>query len=202
MLVLIDESGDPGFKLNKGSSSHFVAAMVIFNDFKEAEACSSSIDTLRQELGFKTEFKFNNSRSDTKDKFFAVVNQYKFEIFALVVDKKHIFSENLKRNDDKFYNYFVRQLLGSGAELKNARVKIDGSGDREFKNHLQKYLKNQLTDGMVDSVKFADSQKDNLVQLADMIAGAIARSYKKDRNDAQKWRKAISPKIRNCWEFK
>ena len=31
MLVLIDESGDPGFKLTKGSTQHFVAAMVIFH---------------------------------------------------------------------------------------------------------------------------------------------------------------------------
>ncbi len=202
MLVLIDESGDPGFKLQQGSSSHFVAAMVIFHDFEEAEKCSFSISGLRAELGFKTEFKFNSSKSDTKDKFFIAVKPYKFEIFALVVDKKRIFSENLKRNDDKFYNYFVKQLLSSGAELKNARVKIDGSGDREFKNHLQKYLKSQLTNEMVESVKFADSQKDNLVQLADMVAGAIARSYKTERSDAHRWRTAITSKIRNCWDFK
>lgn len=202
MLVLIDESGDPGFKLTKGSSSHFVAAMVIFRDFEEAEKCSMSISGLRTDLGFKTEFKFNSSRTDTKDKFFVAVKPYRFEIFALVVDKKKIFSENLKRNDDKFYNYFVKQLLASGAELKNARVKIDGSGDREFKNQLQKYLKSQLADGMVESVKFADSQKDNLVQLADMVAGAIARSYKKERDDADRWRIAIASKIKNCWDFK
>jgi hypothetical protein len=30
MLVFIDESGDPGFKLDGGSSPVFVAAMVIF----------------------------------------------------------------------------------------------------------------------------------------------------------------------------
>lgn len=37
MLVLIDESGDPGFKLVRGSSSHFVVAMVVFDDFTDAE---------------------------------------------------------------------------------------------------------------------------------------------------------------------
>jgi len=43
MLVFIDESGCTGFKLNKGSSSHFVIAMVIFNDHKQAELTSQAI---------------------------------------------------------------------------------------------------------------------------------------------------------------
>ena len=32
MLVFIDESGDPGFKIEKGSSPVFVTAMVIFDE--------------------------------------------------------------------------------------------------------------------------------------------------------------------------
>jgi hypothetical protein len=38
MLVFIDESGDPGFKLDSGSSPVFVAAMVIFADRNAARA--------------------------------------------------------------------------------------------------------------------------------------------------------------------
>ncbi len=37
MLVFIDDSGDPGFKLDKGSSKFFVISLVIFNDNLEAE---------------------------------------------------------------------------------------------------------------------------------------------------------------------
>lgn len=36
MLVFIDDSGDPGFKIEKGSSSVFVIALVIFDDDLEA----------------------------------------------------------------------------------------------------------------------------------------------------------------------
>lgn len=32
MLVFIDDSGDPGFKLDKGSSRFFVICSVIFDD--------------------------------------------------------------------------------------------------------------------------------------------------------------------------
>lgn len=37
MLVFIDDSGDPGFKLQKGSSLIFVIGCVIFDDELEAE---------------------------------------------------------------------------------------------------------------------------------------------------------------------
>jgi spore maturation protein SpmB len=59
LLVLIDESGDAGFKLARGSSPYFVVAMVIFDDFKEAEGASAIIETARATLRIKTEFKFN-----------------------------------------------------------------------------------------------------------------------------------------------
>ncbi len=32
MLVFIDDSGDPGFKFEKGSSKYFVIALVIFKE--------------------------------------------------------------------------------------------------------------------------------------------------------------------------
>lgn len=204
MLVLIDESGDPGFKLDKGSTRHFVAAMVVFRDFKQAEACSQAIKDLRLQLPHSGEFKFNKSDARVKDSFFETMQSHTFEVWALVIDKTVIRSENLRRNDEKFYNYFVKLLLDCGAKLNEARVKIDGSGDREFKNQLQRYLKRSLPTGAVSSVKFADSQKDDLIQLADMVVGAIARSYRtsEERSKAGRWRDMLNKKIRNCWEFK
>lgn len=204
MLVLIDESGDPGFKLDKGSTRHFVAAMVVFRDFKQAEACSQAIKELRLRLPHSGEFKFNKSDVRVKDSFFEAMQSHSFEVWALVIDKTLIRSENLRRNDEKFYNYFVKLLLDCGAELKDARVKIDGSGDREFKDQLQRYLKRSLPKGTVSSVKFADSQKDDLIQLADMVVGAIARSYRssEERSKARRWRDMLNKKIRNCWDFK
>jgi hypothetical protein len=204
MLVLIDESGDPGFKLDRGSTRHFVMSLVVFRDYGQAEACSQSIRNLRALLPHSGEFKFNKSSERVKDEFFDAVHGHVFEVWALVVDKTLIHSENLKRNDDKFYNYFVRMLLESGIKLEGARVKIDGSGDHEFKHQLQRYLKRSLPDGAVSSVKFADSQKDDLIQLADMVVGAIARSYRAEgeRSKARKWRSMLTKKIKNCWEFK
>lgn len=206
MLVLIDESGDPGFKLVRGSSSHFVIAMVVFDDFAEAERTSAAIGTLRQQLALKAEFKFSKCHDDIKDAFFDCVRGCRFSVRALVVDKSAIYSENLRERKELFYNFFVKLLLANDhGVLTDARIKIDGSGDRRFKNELNTYLRHQLQPGQVRSIRFAESHRDNLIQLADMASGAIFRSYRADdRKHADRWRQVLARagRLGDVWEFR
>lgn len=204
MLVLIDESGDPGFKLTKGSTPHFVLAMVIFRSNSDAESTSSKIRGAQKSLGIKPEFKFNKCACVVRDAFFEVVKDCDFGVRALVVDKSLVYSGTLRDETDRFYNYFVRLLMHhDSGSLTGARVKIDGSGSRQFKQELNAYLRKQLGAGKVKSIKFADSHKDHLVQLADMCAGAIARSYRPhDRGDHNRWRKMLKPRIEDIWNFR
>lgn len=133
MLVLIDESGCPGFKLNKGSTPYFVLAMVIFNDYSVAEQTSFAIEKLRESLGVKPEFKFNKSSNKVRDAFFQTISPYDFSVRALVVQKELIHNPYLRSNKNECYNFFVRNLMSyDGNCLSNASVKIDGSGNKEF----------------------------------------------------------------------
>ncbi|MCP5278964.1 MAG: DUF3800 domain-containing protein [Thiobacillus sp.] len=204
MLVLIDESGDAGFKIARGSTPYFVVAMVVFRDFKEAERASAVIAEARERFRVKPEFKFNKCHSNVRDGFFQAVSPMDFRVRALVVEKARIYSDSLRENKKRFYNYFVQMLLKHDNDLlQGARVKIDGSGDREFKRELERYLRQQCQAGKIASVKFAESHRDNLIQLADMAAGAIARSYRQDdRKDADRWRKMLAAKIDDIWDFK
>ena len=63
MLVFIDDSGDPGFKFERGSSRYFIVLILIFNDELEAEKTAVAIKELRRNLGFPddAEFKFSKS---------------------------------------------------------------------------------------------------------------------------------------------
>lgn len=206
MLVLIDESGDTGFKLTRGSSSHFVMAMVIFDDEAVAEEASAAIRALREELRVRSEFKFAKSHAHVKDAFFDCVCHYRFRVRALVVDKSVVYSGNLRTRKELFYNYFVKLLLEhDNGRLADARIKIDGSGDRHFKNELNVYLRHQLHRGQVRSIKFAESHRDDLIQLADMVAGAILRSYRSDdRAHAARWRQVLAQhgKLGDIWDFR
>ena len=60
MLVFIDESGDAGFKLTKGSAKTFVAALVAFRDPTSATAASAVIDELSSRLKLKGESNFTS----------------------------------------------------------------------------------------------------------------------------------------------
>lgn len=207
MLVLIDESGCPGFKLNKGSTPYFAVAMVIFNDFTIAEYASSSIKQLRENLKVKPEFKFNKSNNNTRDAFFKNIQQFNFVVKALVVNKQVIYSPILRQQKENFYNYFIRNLLEHDNNLlENATVKIDGSGNKELQRAMLSYLRAYLGKGKVNKFKIVDSKKDNLIQLADMTVGAIARSYNVNRDDNSRWLNMLKDygriRERDIWLFR
>jgi hypothetical protein len=126
-----------------------------------------------------------------------------FRVRSIVVQKALIYSTHLRTEKDAFYSFFVRSMLTfDHGLLQDARVKIDGSGDRAFKRELATYLRRQLKPGVLRDVRFSNSANDRLVQLADMCAGAIARSYKTDREHAGRWRRMLQPKIDDVWEFR
>lgn len=205
MLVFIDESGDPGFRIVRGSSSHFVIAMVIFDDTLEAERASTAIAAARDSLRVKPEFKFTKSHRKVRDGFFGAVAGFRFRVRALIVDKAAVYSDSLREDSDRFYNYFVRQLLSHDhGALTGANIKIDGSGDAAFKKELNAYLRRQLREGQVSKFRFADSRRDNLLQLADMCAGAILRARRGDAKQDGGWLRVLqrAGRIENLWDFR
>lgn len=52
MLVFIDESGDPGLKIEKGSSRYFTVSLVVFEEHDEALACDQRINLLKREADY------------------------------------------------------------------------------------------------------------------------------------------------------
>lgn len=203
MLVFIDESGDPGFKVSKGSSPVFTAVLVAFRDRSQAGPADAAILALAKRLRIQPEFKFNKSRPEVKDAFFNAVAPFDFCVRAIVVIKDRIYSPHLRANKEAFYGFFVKSMLRFDNDLlQAAKVVIDGSGDREFKRELASYFRKQLGAGKMEKLSFQNSEADRLVQLADMCAGAIARSYNKDRQDASRWRNILAPKIEDVWEFR
>jgi len=89
-----------------------------------------------------------------------------------------------------------------GDALQNAKIVIDGSGDREFRRNLAAALRRRMKDGVVKDVRFKDSDADPLIQLADMCVGAIARSYRNDRATPCRWREKLRPRIEDVWNFR
>jgi len=206
MLVFIDDSGDPGFKLGKGSTDYFIIAMIIFRDELEAEKTALTIKELKRQLGFddSVEFRFFKSSKDNKIKFLEAINAHDFTVRCLVVDKSVIYSPELQNNKDKFYSYFIKEVLKHSTNVLEAKVKIDGSGDRIFRRNFLSYLRRELTNDqrrVMRHCKLVDSRNNVLIQMADMIAGSINRSYG-NKGDAKLYKSIIHKHIESEWKFR
>jgi hypothetical protein len=202
VLVFIDESGDPGFKTQRGSTPAFSAALVAFQDVEQARLTQNAIAATAKRLRIFPEFKFSKCRPEVRDAFFTAIMPFDFRVRAIVVRKEKIYSNHLRGDKESFYAFFVKSMLKfDDGLLQEARIIMDGSGDREFKREMAAYFRQHLGSGRVKEIRFSDSRSDPLVQLADMCVGAIARSYR-DRTDAWRWRSMLCPKIENVWPFK
>lgn len=208
MLVFIDDSGDPGFKLGKGSSRFFLISAVIFDDNLEAEKAALAIKELRRELFGRddVEFKFHKSKKETRIKFLEGVRKCRFRVRCLVVEKNRIYSPELRINRNSFYGYIIKTMLKySNNTVLDAKIRIDGSGDRVFRKSFLGYLRRELNGRdrkIIMNCKLIDSKNDVLIQLADMIAGSVHRSYQTDKADANIYKKIIRKNIEDEWNFK
>lgn len=195
MLAFVDESGDSGMKQKTGTSLRFVIAAVVFLANDDAQACDDYIDVLRQECygNEAREFKFNKCCKDHRVKFLNAVANFEFLYFAFVLNKQLLYGPGFQYKEP-FYKYTSKLLFENAKSyLSHATVIIDGSGKREFRQQLATYLKSRVnTDAdVIKKVKIASSHSNNLLQLADMVCGAVARSYRGDKEDRFLYRTLI-----------
>lgn len=207
MLVFIDDSGDPGFKINKGSSKVFIISCVIFDDELEAEKIAVAIKELRRKLkkSDNFEFKFNKSDREIRLRFLEQISKSNFKVRAIVFDKSKLKSEELKTSKQSFYNYAIKLVLKHNfGSIKEAKLRLDGHGDRIYKREVIRYLRRELNNKdsrVFKKLQFVDSKSNVLIQLADMIAGSIHRKYETDKTDSELYFKVIKKKIENLWNF-
>lgn len=194
MLVFMDESGDAGLRIAQGSSTHFVVVLVVFDDEHDAKAVDRRITLLRRELRLSSrfEFKFNKCQPPMRRAFLAAVAQYGFFYYGIVIAKSELYGEGFKVKES-FYKYATQLVfLNAREHLEDARVYIDASGSKDFRRQINGYLKRRinLDRRHIDRVGFLDSAKSNLIQLADMVAGAVNRSFS-PKEDAQNYIRII-----------
>ncbi len=196
MIVFIDESGDSGLKLEHGSSKYFTIALVAFEDDEEAIACDQRICLLKRELGWSgnSEFHFNKNSIRVRKIFLEAVLPYDFFYYGVVINKdpQKLYGPGF-RNKKSFYKYACSLVFENAKEkMINATVVIDESGSSEFRAELAKYLKQKTVSGAIKKVKMQNSAKNNLLQLADYVVGAINRSMKAEKKENDEPRKILA----------
>jgi len=197
MLVFVDESGDPGLETERGASELFHVVTVIFADPDEALACEKRIDQLRSELGLKPEFEFhfNKLSGKLRKRFLQTVAPYNWFYLVVTINKKKLWGGGFQFAKS-FYKYAVKLVfLNASRFLENATVVIDGRDSRHFRKQLAAYLRQQINvpeATRITKVKVQRSCANTLLQLADMVVGAVARSFRKDKKDRLAYKRVIS----------
>ncbi len=94
-------------------------------------------------------------------------------------------------------------LTRSSADVGSAKVFLDGRKNRELGRRLETYLRQQCNDEerqVIADFRFAP-KGNALIQLADMVVGALARSYYADKRNAATYRAILEPRLCDVWEF-
>lgn len=195
-LVFIDDSGDPDFKA--ASSSNFVMAAAVFIDPDVAFTVMQEIDAFRRSLGWRDdyEFKFAKIRKDVILELLRIVAKYDFQIYATYIDKGAFRQITPIIDGEKLYNWTLKELLEL-VPLENAKITIDGRSSKENMQRTRAYLRREINAGKTKKIdiKFEDSVKTDLLQLADLVAGSINRALQSDKTDSKIYLRVIKDKV-------
>lgn len=187
MLVFVDESGDTGFKLQRNSSRFFTVTAVRFQDREEATKCERAIERLAERVGRSKEYRFVDTNDAARHDFFACVREFDFGFAFVVMNKALLYSDGFRKKESfakLTIRYCFNHLLTHGG-LHNAIVVADKNGNAHFRAQLQSYLKERIlrSDGIpaIKKVRQEASHANRLIQLADMVCGAVAKSFTGDK---------------------
>lgn len=178
MLILIDESGDPGVASKPGSSKFFILSMVIFENEEDANQCSKNIERLKESIQWKGEFHFKRNSKEIRKIFLKELSKQNFKYYSVVINKKS------KMNKTDFYGNSIEILFKMAREkLKRATIVFDESGANDFRKFISKILRQRLNlsdKSLIKKIRVQRSSGSNLIQVADYISGVVNRSVTKD----------------------
>lgn len=179
MLGFLDESGDTGLKIGSGSSSYFVVALVTFDDHAEALRCDQCIGRLRSELRLASsyEFRFSKNSRGVRRSFIQAACEFEFSyhVFALDKEPPTLQSQHVGSSGSLYYYVADRLFQNARPYLKEATILLDRHGDRKARTGLANRIRGNVNitgaERLIRKVRQQDSHRNNLLQLADYVAG-------------------------------
>jgi hypothetical protein len=175
-----DETGEAGFRFERGSSTFFVAGLVLTNRPNKLRQCVSDF---QQELRLKArdELSFRRSPDRNRSLFLGGLLECDLQVRALVVNKVALSTELKRLNRADFYVWAFSDLLAHTLnELDEATVLLDEFGRtnetiRALKRALRNTFSSETVRQHIRRISSRRSQSEPILQVADMVTGAIYR---------------------------
>jgi|CXWL01.1.fsa_nt_gi hypothetical protein len=196
-----DESGDVSLKFGKGASRYFVIS-VVATQFPDS--LRASLESLRKdlELANRYEFGFHKLASvKLRDKVFTALSGMDFDAWAILVDKAVLGEAFKAMTGLEFYLFFVAELIQLIPEGKRAggTLILDEFGHPDkTKDELKRILKARNIAHGFRRISLRRSQSEPLIQIADLIAGAI---WRRDTHNDTGAYEMIEKKIKKLMDY-
>jgi len=196
-----DESGEPGLKSPRGST-YFVIALA------QMPSCESIFElaALRKELRLAPSFEFHYAKMSAlqRQAFYQASASVEFRVRAAVVLKDELSAFYREMNGFEFTIELLARLTlrASPLDIGNDILVIDGATDAlrsALRIRLSQECRQSNRIRPFSKIATANSRKEDGLQLADMVVGAI-RDYALGHNSA--YRQTFIKKIVDLWEVK
>lgn len=191
MWIFLDDSGDSGHKFNEGSTRLVTISACVFRTREALDGTRALIDIARthtsptgEQFKLTREFKYSKAKDAHKDRFFESIKPAQFSIHSILVNKQKLYSTKLIGDPNSLKSYMIRRLLTSKfTTIQDAKLVIDGEDTRAFGMSDSDYFFNKVNGdkpGTLSAIEWADSKRNDLIQLADMVAGATRKTFEEN----------------------
>lgn len=194
-IMFVDESGDLGRATV--SDGYFVMVGVVVNA-EEADVVNVTMNELRERIGWhdEMEFKFAKTRGSILQSLARTVSRCDYLVYAIIVNKESYGGKNVRL----LYNQVLVELVRLAGQ-NDLKIVIDGKAGKKYRKNTATYVRQKLSDEYrIKGIKYRESQKENILQLADLFAGYIHNKVTKGRKSSA-FKDTLSQKITRISEI-
>lgn len=179
-FAFVDESGDTSIEFEKaGVSRRYVLAAVLVDDVS-IEGVEQAVKRISDNYFSGAELKSSKVGNNQKrrEKILLELAAVNFKYYAYVVDKANIYKESGLKYKKSFYKYLNGSLFNRLCRSKEKiKIHVDKHGRSDFMSSFEKYLEKKYDYPLLlpEIFEYVDSRERCLVQVADFVAGTIAR---------------------------
>ena len=186
--LYIDESGDLGF--HEKSSKFIIISALLIDDYRELDRIIKNMrrNKFKKELATMNELKayklYDYIRIYMLKKLNSISN---VKIFYVILEKRKVFSDYLKSDKHKLYNFIAGKLAKNILmNDSNVDIKIDKSKgniflQKDFNDYFKKILE-EISDGVKCKIEHSYSHSWSGLQFADLLAWCCFQKFEKNDN--------------------
>ncbi len=173
-----DEAGDVSFNFEKGASRYFVMAVIATS---EPQKLRQVLDDVRQASGLSASYEFSFhalASAPLRQRIFQALQKADFEAWALVVDKTTLKEPFISVRRLDFYLFFITELLKVIPEALREQATLildEFGGEPDLPLEFRRYMKRRNIPRHFNRVLTKRSKSEPLIQVADLVAGAVLR---------------------------